>query len=623
MYTSRSLTHLRPPRHSPRPSSRSVTTGDRRIPPPPRPSQASYSPLANTARIFSDTSNSPRTSFYLLLSFLGTTALGYSLSYLPPPPEDSFLSKLSKLPSSLSSFLNLSSSSNIISNLSASSNNKEGNPSSELVESSQAKQYWLSHPPTYGTRADYQQAIEDLTKYFGDQAGERISTDPSDLEVHGVSDWSYHAAKRPTVVVWAESTDDVVKVVQVARKWKVPITPYSGGTSLEGHFSSPYGGISLDLSNMNKILQFSAPDGEMTVQSGVKWEDVNAWLKEKGAPLFFPLDPGPGATIGGMVATGCSGTNAVRYGTAKAEWFLNLTVVLSTGEVIKTRQHARKSAAGFDTTKLFIGAEGTLGIVTEATLRLAPLLPTKCAVVTFDGVEDAVNAATEIVTAGYPVQCVEFLDARTMKAINRGGAVSREYKEADSLLFKFQGSDAAMSEVAKGTKAVCQKHGGKNFEFSKTDKEAEDLWQGRKAALWSVLALIEGSKVWTTDVCVPISKLPALIRETSEDFEKRGITACHFGHVGDGNCHSLALFTNEDELSRIREGVHEMVERAIRLGGTCTGEHGVGTGKIEYLETELGVGTVSLMETVKRTMDPLDIMNPGKLYPNIKPIRPE
>ncbi|WVO12420.1 hypothetical protein L204_100019 [Cryptococcus depauperatus] len=489
-----------------------------------------------------------------------------------------------------------------------------------LQLSTQAIRHQEANQPSYGSHQDYLAAIKELKASWEKRGkADKVSTDNEDLETHGISDWSYHPAKKPTVVVWVESTEEVQEVVKLAHKYKIPITPFSGGTSLEGHFSSPFGGISIDLSILDKVLEVSEKDGEAHVQAGVKWEDLNAFLREKGIPLFFPLDPGPGATIGGMVGTGCSGTNAVRYGTAKAEWFLNLTVVLPTGEVIQTRSHARKSAAGWDATKLFIGAEGTLGIVTEASLRLAPLLPTKVAVVTFNGVEEAVKAATEIVNKGYPVQCVEYLDSRTMEAVNKSGLAGRQFKPVDSLFFKFQGSDASMQDVAQGVKSVIAKHGGSNFEFSKTDAEAEALWQGRKAALWSVLGLVEGSRVWTTDVCVPISKLPRLVQETSKDFEKRGIVACHFGHVGDGNVHSLALFTSQEELAKVEHAVHEMVERAIRLGGTCTGEHGVGLGKIRYLDTELGTGTVNLMETVKRTFDPFNLMNPGKIYPHIKP----
>lgn len=225
--------------------------------------------------------------------------------------------------------------------------------------------------------------------------------------------------------------------------------------------------------------------------------------------------------------------------------------------------------------------------------------------------------------AGYPVQCVEYLDSRTMKAINAGGIAGKKYPEEDSLFFKFQGTDGMMKETVKGVSQLAAKHGGKDMQFSQSDADAEKLWEGRKAALWSVLAMREGGRVWTTDVCVPISKLPRLVLETADDFEKRGLEACHFGHVGDGNVHTLALFSSDEELERVRVAVHEMVERAIRLGGTCSGEHGVGLGKIEYLPMELGEGTVNFMEGIKRFVDPADLFNPGKVYPNIKPKAPK
>ncbi|BEI91417.1 uncharacterized protein CcaverHIS019_0402370 [Cutaneotrichosporon cavernicola] len=478
--------------------------------------------------------------------------------------------------------------------------------------------------PQYGSVANYRECILEIAELFEKRGKrDRVSTDEDDLRTHGVSDWSYHEAELPTVVVWVDSTEEVQDIVRLATKFRVPITPFSGGTSLEGHFASPFGGISLDVSLMDKVLSISEADGEAVCQPGVKWEDLNAQLVKEGIPLFFPIDPGPGATLGGMAGTGCSGTNAVRYGTAKGEWFLNLTVVLPTGEVIKTRSKARKSSAGWDATKIFLGAEGTLGIVTECTVKLAPLLPTKVAVMNFPGVEEAVKAATEIVNAGYPVQCVEYLDSRTMKAINAGGIAGKTYPEQDSLFFKFQGTDGMMTETAKGVSVIAAKHGGKDMQFSKSDADAEKLWEGRKAALWSVLALRENGRVWTTDVCVPISKLPRLVRETAADFEGRGLEACHFGHVGDGNVHTLALFSDDEELERVRVAVHEMVERAIRLGGTCSGEHGVGLGKIEYLPMELGAGTVNFMEGIKRYVDPYNLFNPGKVYPNIKPQRPK
>ncbi|KAL7416145.1 putative D-lactate dehydrogenase cytochrome oxidoreductase protein [Mrakia frigida] len=476
-----------------------------------------------------------------------------------------------------------------------------------------------TYPPPFGSLADYQAGIDELKGIFAKNGRpDDVSTDPGDLEEHGFSAWSYHEEHRPNVVVWAESTEDVQRVVKTAVKYHIPVTPFAAGTSLEGHFSSPFGGISLDMSRMNKIIEIHEADGDMVVQPGIGWQDVNAELAKRGIKMFFPLDPAPGASIGGMAACGCSGTNAVRYGTAKAEWFLNLTVVLPSGEVIKTRQRSRKSSAGWDATKLFVGSEGTLGIITEATIRLTPLLPTKCAVVNFPNVKAAVSAATAVVNLGQPVQCVEFLDDLMMKAINQAGS-NIQYPERDTLFFKFQGSDASMAEVSKSVETVVKQHGGKDFTFSKTDEEAAKLWEGRKAALWSAIALLPDHKCWTTDVCVPISALPLLVEETKADLLQRGLTACHVGHVGDGNVHSLILFKDDEELERVKQAVHEMVHRAQRLGGTATGEHGVGIGKIEYLEAELGKGTVALMEDVKKTIDPYGIMNPGKLYPNLSP----
>ncbi|KAL5634746.1 hypothetical protein ACGC1H_002697 [Rhizoctonia solani] len=263
--------------------------------------------------------------------------------------------------------------------------------------------------PKYATKAEVQKAITELEALFPEGG---VSTDPDVLKAHGFSENSYHPSAPHSVVVIAHSTEDVIKIVKIANKYRIPITAFSGGTSLEGHFGGTpgVGGICIDLSSMDAIISINEADSDMVVQSGAKWEDINHILEDKGIPLFFPLDPGPGATIGGMIGTGCSGTNAVRYGTAKAEWFLNITVVLPSGEVIKTRRRARKSSAGFDTTKLFIGAEGTLGIVTEATLRLAPRLPTSVATVAFPDVRKAVDAVAEILNKGVPIQCVELLD---------------------------------------------------------------------------------------------------------------------------------------------------------------------------------------------------------------------
>ncbi|KAJ4475788.1 FAD-linked oxidase-like protein, partial [Lentinula aciculospora] len=466
----------------------------------------------------------------------------------------------------------------------------------------------------YASPREIKVSIEKLKQAFPEEG--RVTTDPNVLNEHGSSDNSYHPTSPHAVVVRALSTEDVVQIVKIASECKVPMVVYSGATSLEGHYSgvSP-GSICIDMSGMDKILEIHEADSDLICQAGAQWEDINQTLKDKGIPLFFPLDPGPGATIGGMVGTGCSGTNAVRYGTAKAEWFLNLTVVLPNGEVIKTRRRARKSSVGFDTTKLFIGAEGTLGIVTEATLRLAPRLPTKVAMAQFKNVEQAVNAVQDILNSPYGphIQCVELLDDHMMHAINVAGISTRPLPVRDTLFFKIQGDHYAIKLAAKTVQAIVKEHGSDRFEFAGTEQEAEDLWQNRKYALTSTMGAHPGTRCWTTDVCVPVSKLPELVYETKKDLAQAGLRSTIVGHVGDGNFHALILFENDEELPKVTDAVHRLVHRALDLDGTCTGEHGVGIGKKQYLSEELGEGTVELMRSIKKAVDPMNLMNPGKV----------
>ncbi|KAF8431775.1 FAD-linked oxidase-like protein [Boletus edulis BED1] len=474
----------------------------------------------------------------------------------------------------------------------------------------------ISLASSYGSPDDVEEAIKELGHAFPGQ--HRVQTNKDSLERYGSSENSYHPSSPHSVIVQVKSTKDVVTVVNISRKYRVPLVPYSGATSLEGHYSGyPSGSICIDMSAMDQILEINETDGDLQCQAGARWDDINRVLKEKGIPLFFPLDPGPGATIGGMIGTGCSGTNAVRYGTAKAEWFLNVTVVLPSGKVIKTRQRARKSSAGFDTTKLFIGAEGTLGIVTEATLRLAPLVPTKVAMAQFPDVKQAVSAVQEILNTpcGPHIQCVELLDDHMMSAINTAGIVEKPYPVQDTLFFKLQGSPESIAETSQVVQQIVRSHGGTRFEFAATDEEAEDLWENRKYALMSTLASNPGMKCWTTDVCVPVSKLPQLVYETKEDLTQAGLRFTIVGHVGDGNFHGLILFRDDREFQSVGEAVHRLIYRAIAMDGTCTGEHGVGIGKREYLVEELGEDTVELMKTVKRAIDPLNLFNPGKVCP--------
>lgn len=468
----------------------------------------------------------------------------------------------------------------------------------------------------YGTPEDFQKAIEELRTTFPKEG--TVTTDSEDLRIHGHSENDYHPGSCPSVVVYPDSTDDVVKIVKIANKYKIPVIPYSGATSLEGNYRAPkIGGICVDVSGMDRIIEIHEADSDIVCQPGAQWMHINDTLKKMGIPLFFPLDPGPGATIGGMVSTGCSGTNAVRYGTAKSEWFLNVTVVLPNGEVVKTRRRSRKSSAGFDTTKLFIGAEGTLGIITEVTVRLTPLLPTTVAVCQFPDVRKATEAVIEIMNNGVGIQCVELCDDDFMRATNLYGQSARKYPEKDSLFFKFQGpTPRAIQESADIVKAIAKKHGGTGFELARNEKQAADLWMDRKNALYSGLALVDGARGWSTDVCVPVSRLPDLVYETKKDIKDHGLVSTIVGHVGDGNFHSLLLFKTDEEQEICRHVVHRMVERAIAMDGTCTGEHGVGIGKRRYLIDELGESTVELMKTIKRAIDPHNLLNPGKLYPD-------
>lgn len=470
---------------------------------------------------------------------------------------------------------------------------------------------------TYGTPEDFQTAITELRKKFPSEG--LVTTDSDVLRAHGYTHLDLHPELPPTVVVYPQSTAQVVEIVQIANRHRMPVIPYSAATSLEGHCrATPIGGIAVDMTTMNRILEVHAADADVVCQPGLKWVDLNETLKNDGIPLFFPLDPSPGATIGGMLSTGCSGTNAVRFGTAKGEWFLNATIVLPNGEVIKTRQRSRKCSAGFDTTKLFIGAEGTLGIVTEVTVRLAPLLNTAIAVVHFPDVRSATTAVGEILTKTTGIQCAELCDNGYMRNVNRTGLSPIQWPELDTILFKFQGSTTrSIEEVSDVAREISAKYGGTGFRFAKDAKEEADIWAFRKmGVLWIRDVLCPSSEPWATDVCVPVTSLPDLVSETKKDIDNSGIVSAIIGHVGDGNFHAALYARDEAEIEACRQIVHRMNKRAIALDGTCTGEHGVGIGKRGYLNDELGEGTVALMKTIKKALDPYNLFNPGKLYPH-------
>lgn len=487
----------------------------------------------------------------------------------------------------------------------------------------------------------------DLEGYLAELAQEhgfgesQIVTDASDLDTHGKSPWSYHPAHNPSAVVYPERIEQVQALVRLAHRYGITLVPFAGGTSLEAHWAAPEHGrdgkrkrtvVSVDFALMDGIGEVNVDDGDVEVEAGVKYEDLNDHLKSLGIPLFFPVDPGPGAAIGGMMATGGSGTGAVRYGTMKGDYVLNATVVLPNGEVIKTRSRARKSSAGPDLTKLFLGSEGCLGFIVKATLRLAPLLPTSIAVVPFPSVRDACSAAQNILAQGVGVQCIELLDDTMLQVINRATAANDgpssssskgeiRHLEKPSLFIKLQGNDVHRREDERRVRAIAAKWGCRDRDIKVTHDEAsnEALWRARKIALWSAIEGApgggQGKKCWTTDVCVPISKMADLFEWVRQETTKNNLFGPLVGHVGDGNAHSLIVFQDGDEaeFKRVQAFVHRMVDSAHELEGTCTGEHGIGRGKRMYLKRELGEGSLRLLQSLKDIIDPSGIMNPGAL----------
>lgn len=434
---------------------------------------------------------------------------------------------------------------------------------------------------------------------------DNVSTTDDEITQHAGSDWSSHKAtekEKPFMVVYPASTAEVSAIMKICHTRRIPVTAYSGGTSLEGHYTATRGGICIDFGRMDQILNIHEKDMDCVVQPAVGWEHLNEVLAESN--LFFPPDPGPGAMIGGMVGTGCSGTNAYRYGTMR-EWVLSLTVVLADGTVIKTRQRPRKSSAGYDLTKLFIGSEGTLGLVTEATLKVTTKpIATSVAVCAFPTIRSAAECVSKVVADGIPIAAIEILDDVQMKCINASGATNRKWAEEPTLFFKFSGTKSACDEQVKMVQGIAKAHKATSFDFAKTQDEIVHLWSARKEALWSVMALKRDptDQVWTTDVAVPISRLPDIIEETQQDLKRRGLTAAIVGHVGDGNFHAILIY-NEKERRMAEAAVHRMVKRAVEMEGTVTGEHGVGLVKRDYLNHELGESTVDTMRKVSRLGD--------------------
>ncbi|KAM5466257.1 D-lactate ferricytochrome c oxidoreductase [Microsporum audouinii] len=443
---------------------------------------------------------------------------------------------------------------------------------------------------------------------------ENVSTEQEDLDGRSGSAWSSYSVKeseRPFLIVFPSTTEEVSRIMKVCHVRLIPVIPYSGGTSLEGHFSPTPGGVCIDFSRMNKIVTLHKNDLDVVVQPAVGWEDLNEELAKDG--LYFPVDPGPGAMIGGMVGTGCSGTNAYRYGTMR-EWVVSLTMVLADGTIIKTRQRPRKSSAGYDLTKLFIGSEGTLGLVTEATLKVTVKPKNESvAVASFPSIHRAAECVAKIVGEGVELAGLEILDDVQMKCINDSKTTRRTWSEAPTLFLKFTGTETGIKEQIKIVQALAKSTESQSFEFARGKDEMNELWSARKAALWSVMAKKrENDRVWTTDVAVPISRLPDIIEQTKQDIVKNGLLAGICGHVGDGNFHAILLFNDSERA--VAEGiVHRMVKRAIEMEGTVSGEHGVGLVKRDYLDHELGESTVDTMRKIKQALDPLGLLNCNKV----------
>jgi D-lactate dehydrogenase (cytochrome) len=430
------------------------------------------------------------------------------------------------------------------------------------------------------------------------------------VRAHHASGVTAHRTTAPDAVLFAGATQDVVDAVRICHEYCCPVIPFGTGTSTEGQISAEQGGLTIDLSGMNQVLRVSAEDLDCTVQAGVTRKALNASLRDTG--LFFPVDPGADASIGGMASTRASGTNAVRYGTMR-EVVMSLSVVLPDGQTIETGTRARKSAAGYDLTRLFVGAEGTLGVITEVTLRLAPIPPRiAAAVCAFPTVQAAVATVVACQQSGIPLARAELLDALQVEASNRYSKL--DLAVSPTLFLEFHGTDRAVDEQVALVAEIAREFEGGEFRWATATEDRTKLWQARHDIWWAALALRPGSQGMPTDICVPISQLPDVITQAQQDVAELGLVAPLCGHVGDGNFHLCALVdpTDRDELARIAELSARLVARAHAVGGTCTGEHGIGVGKMRYLADERGAGMMTLA-ALKRALDPRNIMNPGKI----------
>jgi D-lactate dehydrogenase (cytochrome) len=451
-------------------------------------------------------------------------------------------------------------------------------------------------------------ALEQVRALLGD----RFTTAMAVREQHG-HDETYHAGAPPDGVAFPVSTGEVSAIVKICAPLGVPVIAYGTGTSLEGHVAALRGGITLNLMQMNAVLEVNAADLDCLVQPGVTRKQLNAELRDTG--LFFPIDPGADASIGGMAATRASGTNAVRYGTMR-ENVLGLTVVLADGRVIHTGGRAKKSSSGYDLTRLFVGSEGTLGVITEIRLRLHGIPEAiSSAVCAFPTIEQAVDTVITTIQSGVPVARIELLDEVQMGACIQYSKLD-QYQAAPTLFFEFHGTPAGVAEQVETVEAIAGEHGGADFQWATRTEDRNRLWQARHDAFYAALALRPGGKGIVSDICVPISRLAECITTAKREIHASKLLAPLVGHVGDGNFHLVFIIDPEDrdEIARAKRVGERLVEQALALGGTCSGEHGVGSGKIGYLEAEHGEA-VQVMRAIKHALDPDNIMNPGKIVP--------
>ena len=466
----------------------------------------------------------------------------------------------------------------------------------------------ISHlVPEIHQREVPQALLDSLARRFGSNYSAALAV----REQHGRDESSFEAPP-PAAVVFAESTQDVADAVKLAAQYDTPVIAFGIGSSLEGHLLAVQGGISIDLGRMTKVLAVNAEDLTVTVQAGVTRKQVNEEIKSTG--LFFPIDPGADATIGGMSATRASGTNAVRYGTMR-ENVLALEVVTASGEVIRTGTRAKKSSAGYDLTRLFVGSEGTLGIITEVTLRIYPLPEAvSAAICSFPSIADAVHTVIQVIQLGVPIARVELIDANSVRMVNAHSKLS--LREEPLLLMEFHGSPAGVKEQAETVQEIASDHGGKAFEWATTPEERTRLWTARHNAYFAAIQSRPGCRAISTDTCVPISRLADCLLDSVKEADDSGLPYFLLGHVGDGNFHFGYLLDPHDvkERETAERLNHSLVTRALNLGGTCTGEHGVGLHKMDFLVTETGAGTIEVMRSIKRALDPKNIMNPGKIF---------